>query len=32
MVIAALVIFCPGSVVHYLDDGPDGTDDVPAPC
>jgi uncharacterized RmlC-like cupin family protein len=23
---------CPGSVVHYLDDGPDGTDDVPAPC
>jgi uncharacterized RmlC-like cupin family protein len=23
---------CPGSVVHYLDDGPDGATDVPAPC
>ena len=23
---------CPGSVVHYMDDGPDGSDDVPAPC
>ena len=23
---------CPGSVVHYMDDGPDGADDVPAPC
>jgi uncharacterized RmlC-like cupin family protein len=23
---------CPGSVVHYLDGGPDGADDVPAPC
>jgi uncharacterized RmlC-like cupin family protein len=23
---------CPGSVVHYLDDGPGGSDDVPAPC
>jgi uncharacterized RmlC-like cupin family protein len=23
---------CPGSVVHYLDQGPDGADDVPAPC
>ena len=23
---------CPGSVVHYLDEGPDGADDVPAPC
>jgi uncharacterized RmlC-like cupin family protein len=23
---------CPGSVVHYLDGGPDGAEDVPAPC
>ena len=23
---------CPGSVVHYLDGGPDGATDVPAPC
>jgi uncharacterized RmlC-like cupin family protein len=23
---------CPGSVVHYLDGGPDGSEDVPAPC
>ena len=23
---------CAGSVVHYLDGGPDGADDVPAPC
>jgi hypothetical protein len=23
---------CPGSIVHYMDDGPDGADDVPAPC
>jgi uncharacterized RmlC-like cupin family protein len=23
---------CPGSVVHYMDDGPDGAEDVPAPC
>ena len=23
---------CPGSVVHYMDDGPDGSDDTPAPC
>jgi uncharacterized RmlC-like cupin family protein len=23
---------CPGSIVHYLDGGPDGAEDVPAPC
>jgi uncharacterized RmlC-like cupin family protein len=23
---------CAGSIVHYMDDGPDGSDDVPAPC
>jgi len=23
---------CPGSVVHYLDGGPNGAEDVPAPC
>jgi uncharacterized RmlC-like cupin family protein len=23
---------CPGSVVHYVDGGPDGAEDVPAPC
>ena len=23
---------CPGSIVHYMDDGHDGSDDVPAPC
>jgi uncharacterized RmlC-like cupin family protein len=30
--IVVLTRNCAGSVVHYVDDGPDGADDVPAPC